>query len=545
MPANAPAATHQFVRRALLSVSDKTGLLDLARALTAHGVELLSTGGTAKALRDAGIAVRDVSHATGFPEIMDGRVKTLHPAIHGGLLGREGIDDAVMATHGIAPIDLLVVNLYPFEATVAKADCSYEDAVENIDIGGPAMLRAAAKNHARVAVVVDPSDYPALIDALATGGTTAAQRRGFAAKAYAHTAHYDGRIAQWLSPRAENVDTPEAWPHTFHLSLNLASVLRYGENPHQSGALYVEKNAPSGIVATARFLQGKELSYNNLADADAALECVKSFAAPACVIVKHANPCGVAVAASLLDAYDRAYATDPTSAFGGIIAFNRDLDAATAKEIVKRQFVEVVIAPQVDADALVALAKKPNVRVLACGTFTKSVHGEPDRSRTQFEPIRVEPRLDCKRIAGGLLVQDADTDGLTVADLKVVTCRAPDPQQLDDLLFAWKVAAHVKSNAIVYAHDLRTVGIGAGQMSRVVSAKIAALKAAEAGIAVPGSAMASDAFFPFRDGIDAAAAAGIASVIQPGGSMRDAEVIAAADEHGIAMVFTGRRHFRH
>ncbi|MBS0458002.1 MAG: bifunctional phosphoribosylaminoimidazolecarboxamide formyltransferase/IMP cyclohydrolase [Proteobacteria bacterium] len=545
MPANAPAATHQLVRRALLSVSDKTGLLDLARALTAHGVELLSTGGTAKALRDAGIAVRDVSHATGFPEIMDGRVKTLHPAIHGGLLGREGIDDAVMATHGIAPIDLLVVNLYPFEATVAKADCSYEDAVENIDIGGPAMLRAAAKNHARVAVVVDPSDYPALIDALAAGGTTAAQRRGFAAKAYAHTAHYDGRIAQWLSPRAENVDTPEAWPHTFHLSLNLACVLRYGENPHQSGALYVEKNSPSGIVATARFLQGKELSYNNLADADAALECVKSFDAPACVIVKHANPCGVAVAASLLDAYDRAYATDPTSAFGGIIAFNRDLDAATAKEIVKRQFVEVVIAPQVDADALAALAKKPNVRVLACGTFTNSVPGEPDRSRTQFGPIRVEPRLDCKRIAGGLLVQDADTDGLTVADLKVVTRRAPDARQLDDLLFAWKVAAHVKSNAIVYAHDLRTVGIGAGQMSRVVSAKIAALKAAEAGIAVPGSAMASDAFFPFRDGIDAAAAAGIASVIQPGGSMRDAEVIAAADEHGIAMVFTGRRHFRH
>jgi phosphoribosylaminoimidazolecarboxamide formyltransferase/IMP cyclohydrolase len=528
-PAPRPAVSRQPVRRALLSVSDKTGLVELARALGAHGIWLLSTGGTAKTLRDAGIVVTDVSDVTGFPEIMDGRVKTLHPAIHGGLLGRDGVDDAVMAEHGIAPIDLLVVNLYPFEATVAKEHCSYDDAVENIDIGGPAMLRAAAKNHARVAVVVDPADYPALAEAIAHGGTTAAQRRAFAAKAYAHTAHYDGRIAQWLSPRAIEPSLPEPWPRTLHLSLGLASALRYGENPHQRGALYVELDAPqTGIVATARFLQGKELSYNNLADADAALECVKAFDAPACVIVKHANPCGVAIAESLMDAYDRAYATDPTSAFGGIIAFNRPLDAATAKEIASRQFVEVVIAPEIDADALAAFARKPNVRVLACGPLASREGGQ-----------------DFKRIAGGLLVQDADSDTLAASDLKTVSRRAPSQAELADLLFAWKVAMQVKSNAIVYAKDLRTIGIGAGQMSRVVSAKIAALKAEEAGLVVPGSVMASDAFFPFRDGIDAAATAGIRAVIQPGGSMRDAEVIAAADEAGIAMVFTGRRHFRH
>ena len=516
------------VRRALLSVSDKTGVLKLARELAAQGVELLSTGGTAKALREAGIAVRDVSEVTGFPEIMDGRVKTLHPKIHGGLLGRSGTDDAVMAEHGIAPIDLLVVNLYPFAATVAKQDCSYDDAIENIDIGGPAMLRAAAKNHARVGVVVNPGDYAALVDALKAGGTTAAQRRGFAAKTYAHTSAYDGQITEWLSRRAVEPDAPEAWAHSLHPSFELASALRYGENPHQRGALYVEKNAPAGIVATARFLQGKELSYNNLADADAALECVKAFDAPACVIVKHANPCGVAVAADLMSAYDRAYAVDPTSAFGGIIAFNRPLDAATAAEILKRQFVEVVIAPEIAADALPHFAKKANVRVLACGE------------------LRSQPSaLDYKRIAGGLLVQDADSDALSAADLKVVSKRVPSETELRDLLFAWKVAMYVKSNAIVYAKDLQTVGIGAGQMSRVVSAKIAALKAEEAGLVVPGSVMASDAFFPFRDGIDAAAKAGIAAVIQPGGSMRDNEVIAAADEHGMAMVFTARRHFRH
>ena len=515
------------VRRALLSVSDKAGLLPLAQALAAQGVELLSTGGTAKALRDAGLAVKDVSDVTGFPEIMDGRVKTLHPSIHGGLLGRLGTDDAVMAQHGIAPIDLLVVNLYPFAATVAKADCTYDDAIENIDIGGPAMLRAAAKNHARVAVVVDPADYAALQAAIAAGGTDAAQRRAFAAKAYAHTSAYDGQVTEWLSRRVDAPETPAQWPRTLHPAFHLAASLRYGENPHQRGALYVEPGAPQGIVATAHLLQGKELSYNNLADADAALECVKAFDAPACVIVKHANPCGVAVAADIGTAYDRAYAVDPTSAFGGIIAFNRELDAATAAEILKRQFVEVVIAPSIASDALPHFAKKANVRVLACGE------------------LRTASGLEYKRIAGGLLVQDADTDSLEASDLKVVSKLAPTQAQLRDLLFAWKVAMFVKSNAIVYARDLQTVGIGAGQMSRVVSARIAGIKAAEAGLEVPGSVMASDAFFPFRDGIDAAAAAGIAAVIQPGGSMRDAEVIAAADEHGMAMVFTGRRHFRH
>jgi len=519
----------QPVRRALLSVSDKTGLLPLAQSLAGSSVELLSTGGTARALREAGLAVRDVSDLTGFPEIMDGRVKTLHPRVHGGLLGRAGTDEAVMAEHGIAPIDLLVVNLYPFAATVAKPDCPYEDAVENIDIGGPAMLRAAAKNHDRVAVVVDPAQYDALLEALRDGGTTLAQRRGFAAAAYAHTARYDGQVSAWLSVRAGDPATPAAWPAQLALAPSLAASLRYGENPHQRGALYVDDASARGIVATARFVQGKELSFNNLADADAALECVRAFDAPACVIVKHANPCGVAVASSIGEAYDRAYAVDPTSAFGGIIAFNRPLDAATAAEILKRQFVEVVLAPSVDAAALPFFAKKPNVRVLETG------------------PLADAPAagLEYKRIAGGLLVQDADSDALTRADLRVVTQRAPTDAQFADLLFAWKVAMQVKSNAIVYARDLQTVGIGAGQMSRVVSAKIASLKAEEAGLVVPGAVMASDAFFPFRDGIDAAAAAGIAAVIQPGGSMRDAEVIAAADEHGMAMVFTGRRHFRH
>ncbi len=516
------------VRRALLSVSDKTGVLELARALVALQVELLSTGGTAKALREAGIPVRDVSEITRFPEIMDGRVKTLHPAIHGGLLGRSGTDDAVMAEHGIAPIDLLVVNLYPFAATVAGPGCSYDEAIENIDIGGPAMLRAAAKNHARVSVVVDPAQYPVLLEALQSGGSTLAQRRGFAAGAYAHTAAYDGQVAQWLSLRAADPAAPRDWPQSFNLSLDLASALRYGENPHQRGALYVERNAAMGTVARARFLQGKELSYNNLADADAALECVKAFDAPACVIVKHANPCGVAVADDLLTAYDRAYAVDPTSAFGGIIAFNRPLDAATATEILKRQFVEVVLAPDIAADALPLFAKKPNVRVLAVGALDARPAGQ-----------------EYKRIAGGLLVQDADSDSLAATDLKVVSQRPPSATEMADLLFAWKVAMYVKSNAIVYARDLQTVGIGAGQMSRVVSARIAGLKATEARLAVPGSVMASDAFFPFRDGIDAAAGAGIVAVIQPGGSMRDNEVIAAADEHGMAMVFTGRRHFRH
>lgn len=522
------SSTRLPVRRALLSVSDKTGLLELARALTSLNVHLLSTGGTAKTLREAGIAVQDVSEVTGFPEIMDGRVKTLHPKIHGGLLGRTGTDDAVMKEHDITAIDLLVVNLYPFAATIAKPDCSYDDAVENIDIGGPAMLRAAAKNHERVSVVVDPADYASLIASLQQGGTDIAMRRAFAAKTYAHTSSYDGQITQWLSARAADPQTPETWPHTLHLSLDLASSLRYGENPHQRGALYLEKNAGNGIVATAKFLQGKELSFNNLADADAALECVKVFEQPACVIVKHANPCGVAVSHDLFTAYDRAYAVDPTSAFGGIIAFNRELDAKTAAEILQRQFVEVVIAPSIASDALPLFAKKANVRVLACGDLQNS-HGA----------------MEYKRIAGGLLVQDADTDSLTASDLKIVSTRTPSANEMLDLLFAWKVAMFVKSNAIVYAKDLQTVGIGAGQMSRVVSAKIAAIKAEEAGLVVPGSVMASDAFFPFRDGIDAAAKAGIRAVIQPGGSMRDNEVIAAANEHDIAMVFTGRRHFKH
>ncbi len=522
-------AARQPVRRALLSVSDKTGLIELAQALAALGIELLSTGGTAMALRAAGIIVTDVSSATGFPEIMDGRVKTLHPAIHGGLLARAGIDDAVMAEHGIAAIDLLVVNLYPFAATVAQADCGYDEAIENIDIGGPAMLRAAAKNHARVSVVVEPADYPALLAALRAGGTEPAQRRALAAKAYAHTSRYDGQIAQWLSPRARDPESPEPWPHSLHLSLQLASPLRYGENPHQRGALYVhpDAGAVAGTVAGARVLAGKALSYNNLGDADAALQCVQAFTAPACVIVKHANPCGVAIAEHIGAAYERAYATDPTSAFGGIIAFNRPLDAHTAGEILRRQFVEVVIAPEIDADALALFASKPNVRVLASGN----------------SPVAMG--LDFQRIAGGLLVQDADSDALDVGDLTVVSARQPDAAQMQDLLFAWRVAMYVKSNAIVYARGQQTIGIGAGQMSRVVSARIAGIKAQEAGLAVAGAVMASDAFFPFRDGIDAAAEAGIAAVIQPGGSLRDNEVIAAADAHGMAMVFTGRRHFRH
>ncbi|MFO1495270.1 MAG: bifunctional phosphoribosylaminoimidazolecarboxamide formyltransferase/IMP cyclohydrolase [Lysobacterales bacterium] len=517
------------IRRALLSVSDKTGLIELAHALAAHQVELWSTGGTARALREAGLVVTDVSEITGFPEIMDGRVKTLHPRIHGGLLGRLGTDDAVMAEHGILAIDLLVVNLYPFAATVARPGCSYEDAVENIDIGGPAMLRAAAKNHERVAVLTNPADYAELQQALAAGGTTLAERRRYAAQTYAHTAAYDGRVAEYLGARAADPTQPEPFAPTLHLSYTRGTPLRYGENPHQPAALYLETPPPPASIAAARLLQGKTLSYNNLADADAALECVKQFDEPACVIVKHANPCGVAVAPSLTEAYERAYATDPVSAFGGIIAFNRALDGDTARVIVERQFIEVVIAPAVHDLALAALASKPNVRVLVTGDW----------------PAQAPDTLDYKRIQGGLLVQVADQDRIRPADLKVVTQRAPTAQEFADLLFAWKLAMYVKSNAIVYARDGRSIGIGAGQMSRVVSAEIAAWKAQQANLTVAGSAMASDAFFPFRDGIDAAAKAGIRAVIQPGGSMRDQEVIAAADEHGMTMVCTGIRHFRH
>ena len=518
------------IRRALLSVSDKAGVVELARGLDAHDVALISTGGTARVLRDAGLPVSDVSDITGFPEIMDGRVKTLHPKIHGGLLGRRGMDDAVMRQNAIPGIDLLIVNLYPFELATASPDCTMEEAVETIDIGGPAMLRAAAKNHEYVAAVVDPSDYGPLLETLHHNeGTTLEFRRRLAAKVFAHTSSYDGMIAHWLGARG-NAEEIDHFPPTLHLDFKLQSTLRYGENPHQNGALYVERNLGDGTVAGANVLAGKELSFNNIADADAALECVKAFEkTPACVIVKHANPCGVAIGKTALDAYQKAFETDPVSAFGGIIAFNQPLDGETARAIVDKQFVEVVIAPEISDDAQAAFASKPNVRVLASGAW-------PEQAARTFE---------FKRIAGGLLVQDSDRDTLLLSDLKVVSKRVPDANELRDLLFAWHVAMFVKSNAIVYARDGRTIGIGAGQMSRVISAKIAALKAEEAGLTVKGSVMASDAFFPFRDGIDAAAAAGIRAVIQPGGSMRDAEVIAAANEHGMAMVFTGLRHFRH
>lgn len=520
-------SSRQPIRRALLSLSDKRGLVELARALHAAGVELVSTGGSASVLRAAKLPVRDVSDITGFPEIMDGRVKTLHPRIHGGLLGRVGIDDGLMLAHGIEPIDLLVVNLYPFADTIARPGCRMADAIENIDVGGPAMLRAAAKNHDRVAVLVDPDDYAELLESVAAGGSMPVQRRRWAAKAFAHTAEYDGRIAEYLGTHSD----PEgaAFPPTMHLSLQRVQALRYGENPHQQAALYLEQPLPPGSVCGASAHQGKALSFNNLADADAALECVKLFDEPACVIVKHANPCGVAVAANLHEAYDRAYATDPVSAFGGIIAFNQTLDGDTARAIVERQFVEVVIAPGFADLALAAFASKPNVRVLEVA---------------DMQPVAATHR-DFRRIHGGLLVQDRDSDALKAHDLRVVSQRAPSAQEFVDLMFAWKVAMFVKSNAIVYAQDGRTIGIGAGQMSRVVSAEIAAWKANAANLRVAGSVLASDAFFPFRDGIDAAAKAGIRAVIQPGGSMRDQEVIAAADEHGIAMVYTGRRHFRH
>ncbi|WP_226469221.1 bifunctional phosphoribosylaminoimidazolecarboxamide formyltransferase/IMP cyclohydrolase [Luteimonas panaciterrae] len=532
------------IRRALLSVSDKTGLIDLARALAARNVELLSTGGTAKAIREAGIPVRDVSEVTGFPEIMDGRVKTLHPKIHGGLLGRAGTDDAVMAEHGIAPIDLLVLNLYPFEEVSANPNSSLEEIVENIDIGGPAMLRAAAKNYARVAVATDPAQYAGLLEELqASDGTLSAKTRfTLSVAAFNRVAQYDACISHYLSSYVD----PSTEAHTSLCGLSIRADgtratfaaqangtfvkvmdLRYGENPHQQGAFYRDLYPVPGTLATFTQLQGKELSYNNLADADAAWECVRQFEAPACVIVKHANPCGVATGAACGDAYELAYVTDPTSAFGGIIAFNTTLDAATAKVILDRQFVEVLIAPDYEPGALDYAKKKANVRVL------RIPHGDGRNN------------VDVKRVGSGLLMQSADIREVTRDELKVVTKRAPSEAELDTLLFAWRVAKFVKSNAIVYAKDQRTIGIGAGQMSRVVSAKIAGLKAEEAGLTVAGSVMASDAFFPFRDGIDAAAGVGIRAVIQPGGSMRDGEVIAAADEHDMAMVFTGVRHFRH
>ncbi|BAU76807.1 bifunctional phosphoribosylaminoimidazolecarboxamide formyltransferase/IMP cyclohydrolase [Metapseudomonas furukawaii] len=526
------------VRRALISVSDKTGIVEFARELAALGVEILSTGGTYKLLKDNGIAAVEVADYTGFPEMMDGRVKTLHPKIHGGILGRRDLDGAVMDQHGIKPIDLVAVNLYPFEATVAKPDCDLPTAIENIDIGGPTMVRSAAKNHKDVAIVVNASDYAGVLEGLKAGGLTYAQRFDLALKAFEHTSAYDGMIANYLGTIDQARDTLStegrgAFPRTFNSQFIKAQEMRYGENPHQSAAFYVEARPAEASVATATQLQGKELSFNNVADTDAALECVKSFVKPACVIVKHANPCGVSVVpedeGGIRKAYDLAYATDTESAFGGIIAFNRELDAETAQAIVDRQFVEVIIAPKVSAAAREVVAAKANVRLLECGEWSA------ERA----------PGWDFKRVNGGLLVQSRDIGMITAADLKVVTRRAPSEQEIHDLIFAWKVAKFVKSNAIVYARNRQTVGVGAGQMSRVNSARIAAIKAEHAGLEVKGAVMASDAFFPFRDGIDNAAKAGITAVIQPGGSMRDNEVIAAADEAGIAMVFTGMRHFRH
>ncbi len=522
------------IQRALISVSDKTGIVDFARGLHAMGVELLSTGGTYKLLRDNDIAVTEVSEHTGFPEMMDGRVKTLHPKIHGGILGRRGTDDAVMSEHGIAPIDMVVVNLYPFAATVNRPDCDLAMAIENIDIGGPTMVRSAAKNHKDVAIVVDAFEYQDILDEMRSqnGALTHTTRFTLACKAFEHTAGYDGMIANYLGSITDGGQSNQnraPFPRTFSAQFIKMQDLRYGENPHQKAAFYVEARTAEANVSTSVQLQGKELSYNNIADTDAALECVKQFDEPACVIVKHANPCGVAVAGSLLDAYDAAYKTDPTSAFGGIIAFNKPLDADTARAIIERQFVEVIIAPEVDDAAAEVVAAKQNVRLLACGQW-----GD-----------KRPAALDYKRVAGGMLLQSTDQGMVSAADLKVVTKRAPTEQEMADLMFAWKVAKFVKSNAIVYTKNHTTVGVGAGQMSRVYSAKIAGIKAADEGLQVPGSVMASDAFFPFRDGIDAAAEAGITAVIQPGGSMRDDEVIAAADEHGLAMVFTGMRHFRH
>ncbi|MDQ2069644.1 bifunctional phosphoribosylaminoimidazolecarboxamide formyltransferase/IMP cyclohydrolase [Natronospira bacteriovora] len=520
----------QTIKRALISVSDKTGVADLARSLHSHGIQLLSTGGTARLLRDEGLPVTDVSEVTGFPEIMGGRVKTLHPKIHGGLLGRKGQDEAVMAEHGIEGIDLLVVNLYPFERTVANPDCTLKDAIENIDIGGPAMIRAAAKNHDRVSVVVDVSDYDALLRELEqnNGAVSEETRFRLAIQAFGYTARYDTAVNAALS-RFQEGDRAPRFPAQYTTSFRKVADMRYGENPHQSAAFYADLRAPAGTVTTAVQHQGKPLSFNNVADADAALECVKSFKRPACVIVKHANPCGVAEADSLGTAYDAAFATDATSAFGGIIAFNREVDEATARLVVDRQFLEVMIAPGFSREALSVLAEKKNVRVLATGEWPEAAH----------------PQHEFKRVAGGLLIQDRDIQIVSEDALTFPSKRQPTEQELTDLMFAWRVARFVKSNAIVYAAGGRTLGVGAGQMSRVDSARIGAIKAEHAGLSLEGAAMASDAFFPFRDGIDAAAERGVKAVIQPGGSMRDEEVIAAANEHGIAMVFTGMRHFRH
>jgi len=529
--------SNAHVTQALLSVSDKTGLIDFARGLRGLGVRLLSTGGTARALAAAGLEVVEIGDYTGFPEMLDGRVKTLHPKVHAGILARRDLPEhaAALARHDIPGIDLVVVNLYPFRETVAKAGCTLDDAIENIDIGGPTMVRAAAKNHAHVGIVVDPADYASLLAELRANACalSSATRFELAKKAFSHTAAYDGAISNYLTARTLDGE-PAAYPSQFNLSVTKVQDLRYGENPHQSAAFYREAAPAPGTLATYRQLQGKELSYNNIADADAAWECVKSFMAAgfgiscACVIVKHANPCGVALADSPEAAYRKAFATDPTSAFGGIIAFNRIVDAAAASAIAG-QFVEVLIAPGYTEEALALFAKKANVRVLEIAL-----------------PDDAQPNAwDLKRVGGGLLVQSADVDDVRPADLRTVTAKAPDAAQIADLMFAWTVARFVKSNTIVFARDLQTLGVGAGQMSRVDSARIAGIKARNAGLTLQGSVAASDAFFPFRDGLDVVIDEGAVAVIQPGGSMRDDEVVAAADERGIAMVLTGVRHFRH
>ncbi len=520
------------IARALLSVSDKTGILELGAGLRQNGIQILSTGGTAKLLNEHDIAVKEVSQHTDFPEIMDGRVKTLHPRIHGGILARHGVDEDVMKEHNIDPIALIVVNLYPFAETIAKPDCTLEDAIENIDIGGPAMIRAAAKNNSNVTIIVDPQDYPDVLKEISTnrGVISTATRFRLAAKAFAHTAAYDSMIAKYLGQKTSitNTENNISFDEQLELKLNKKLQMRYGENPHQEAAFYTYSNSSNaGSIAAAEQLQGKELSYNNIADTDAAIECVKQFSEPACVIVKHANPCGVAEGDSIYESYERAYSTDNESAFGGIIAFNKSLDLKTAEKIINRQFVEVIVAPSIDNDALPILAEKKNVRVLTIGDLSTNTTS----------------RLQYKSVNGGMLVQSEDN--LIHEELETVSKREATPQELHDLLFAWKVAKFVKSNAIVYAKGQMTIGVGAGQMSRINSARIAAIKAQHANLSVMGSVMASDAFFPFRDGIDQAASSGVSAIIQPGGSMRDDEVISAADEHDMAMIFTGMRHFRH
>ena len=518
------------ISRALISVSDKTGIVEFAQALNQQGVEILSTGGTFRLLKENDIQVVEVSEYTGFPEMMDGRVKTLHPKVHGGILGRRGTDEKVMEEHGIQAIDMVVVNLYPFAATVADPNCDLPTAIENIDIGGPTMVRSAAKNHRDVAIVVNAGDYPMIAEEMQSnqGQLDYETRYDLMVKAFEHTAAYDGMIANHFGGRDTQNQTRD-FSNTYNVQYLKTQDMRYGENPHQKAAFYTEANPSDASVSTATQVQGKALSFNNIADTDSALETVKQFDEPACVIVKHANPCGVAIGVDIATAYELAFITDPESAFGGIIAFNRELDAKTAAAICEKQFVEVIIAPSIAEEAKVVVSAKKNVRLLECGNWSNQ---KPQN-------------FDYKRVNGGLLIQDRDNGMITKEDLKIVSDRAPSEQEMKDMLFAWKVAKMVKSNAIIYAKDNQTVGVGAGQMSRINSARIAAIKAEHAGLEVKGAVMASDAFFPFRDGIDNAGQAGISCIIQPGGSMRDDEVIAAANEHGMAMVFTGMRHFRH